>query len=318
MVDVLFFSCVRSPHLSELILLESSSPIDRAVQSHRLQLWWQFLQAVWQGPWWGYGWNQVSVAQAFISPMYSVQIFTEHTHNVFIDFLIWSGPLFGLLGVAFFSYEVFRIFIKLRGFLGCVCFSAVLVFMTHAGLEFPLEYAFFLLPFGFFLGGAARQCAVSFPSVKISGGASQLVAVVFSVILVLVWREYRLLEEDFRLMRFEMARIGQKVSSQPAPDVVLLTQLREVIRFGRYEARAGMSEEELEWMRQVAYRYPFAPSLLRYALALGVNGRPDSAVAQIKLIYDLHGEKDYKSALQVLEVGAENNSSLTEVMLLLQ
>ena len=120
-----------------------------------------------------------------------------------------------------------------------------------------------------------------------------------------LWGEYRVIEEDHRLMRFENARIGNLKAEQVAPDVLLLTQLREYIRFTRTELHEGMSSSELETMRKVAHRYSYTTSLFRYALALGINGQSAAAVEQLVILRALHGDKRYTESwgdLQGLQV----------------
>ena len=75
-------------------------------------------------------------------------------------------------------------------------------------------------------------------------------------------------------MRLVMAGIGvDKVTSVPAPEVILLDAPREFHRFWLTHATSGMSEQQLDWMRKVEQRYPVPPAQLRYAMAAGLNGR---------------------------------------------
>ena len=101
-------------------------------------------------------------------------------------------------------------------------------------------------------------------------------------------------------MRFENAQIGDLKAMQEAPDVVLLTQLREFIRFARTPATINMSREQIEWMRKVSHRYPYVSSIFRYSLALALNGQADAAREQLRILRALHGEKYYAEARQSL------------------
>jgi hypothetical protein len=57
-----------------------------------------------------------------------------------------------------------------------------------------------------------------------------------------------------------------------------------------------MSAEELEWMRQVAFRYAYPPVMFRYALALGLNGRYEEAETQLLRLRQLHPPVRYREA----------------------
>jgi hypothetical protein len=48
-----------------------------------------------------------------------------------------------------------------------------------------------------------------------------------------VWRDYPVVEEDFRLMRFENLSIGTLRAKQAAPDAPFLSSLTAFLRFAR-------------------------------------------------------------------------------------
>ncbi|MCY1549845.1 hypothetical protein D9M68_860470 [compost metagenome] len=111
-------------------------------------------------------------------------------------------------------------------------------------------------------------------------------------------------------MRFENARIGTLKAEQRAPGVVVLSQVREFIRFARTPATEYMNSEELEWMRKIAQRNPYPWSLFRYALALGLNGQFDAAREQLLILRNLHGDKHYADGIQALRVLEERYPQL--------
>ena len=45
-----------------------------------------------------------------------------------------------------------------------------------------------------------------------------------------------------------------------------------------------MATDEVEWMRQVSGRFAYPPALLRYALAAGLNGRPEESRRVLDLL----------------------------------
>lgn len=283
------------PYISESLYLPTVSLLERAQALHRLDLWRQLWFAVLAGDWWGYGWNQVSTAQIAVALQYAVPLLVEHSHNVLLDLLLWNGPLIGgviiVLGSLWLGGLAWR-----SGTLESVYALLVVGFVfLHAMLEFPLEYAFFLIPTCLLLGMV--EADQNIPAiVKIPHWAGVLGCVLGVVLMVWVWREYRVIEEDHRLMRFETARIGHLRAERIAPDVMLLDQLREFLRFARTEARPGMTMEELDWMKRVAHRYPYPPSIFRYTLALSLNGRAESAAIEMMRLRSLHGEELYQEA----------------------
>lgn len=271
-------------------------------------LWVQLLDAATRSPWLGYGWNQVSVAQLAVAAEYPRVAFVEHSHNLFIDLLIWNGIPLGLLLIFGVCYWGLTRAFRTRTPESWFALLAIGYLFIHSMLEFPLEYAYFLLPMGLLIGlvdadqGVKPTLTLTLPRPILWG----LVAA-GTCLAALIWHEYRLIEEDHRLLRFESARIGTLVAAQTAPDVRLLSQLREFQRFARTQAKPGMTTEQLEWTRKVAHRYPYPPALFRYTLALGMNGQTDAAKLELQRLRQLHGDELYKEAIGGIRSLAESS-----------
>ncbi len=285
------------PSIANTLLLPESDPLARAGSSGRLDMWWQLWNAVLQGPLWGYGWGQVSVAQVSVAVAYpALRLTTFYSHNILLDLLLWNGPILGGLIIGFIAVWLFRISWRARSSESLFALVAAGCVLVHAMLEYPLAYAFFLLPLGLFLGLVAAEGA--------SSRGFEMPRWLLCTVLVFalglfggVWKEYRIIEEYYRISRFEEARIG-KLTAGPVPDVILLSAPREYIRLVRMRVADEMSDSQIDWMRKVAYRHPGALSLFRYALALGVNGRPVDAYEQLKILRAQYGEKVYFYALE--------------------
>ena len=201
----------------------------------RLQIWQQLGTAVLNGPVWGYGWNQVSVAQITIANLVPSISQTEHSHNILLDLIVWNGPLLGGLLIIAIATWLLRLAWRLRSMESIFGMMAVGFLLIHAMLEFPLEYAYFLLPVGLIIGMVETD---QLPSRTLT-----LPRLIFALIIVAagfgyatIWQEYRLIDEDTRLLRFEMAHVGTLRAKQPAPDVKALTQTARIYPHGTHPA----------------------------------------------------------------------------------
>jgi hypothetical protein len=105
--------------------------------------------------------------------------------------------------------------------------------------------------------------------------------------------EYLLIESDFRVVRFEGARIGFTPASHTPPHVRLNTHLGEMLRAARIQPRPGMPAHEVEQLGSVARRFPYRTLSLHYALALGFDGQTAKAGAEMRQIRNLYGEVEY-------------------------
>ena len=254
----------------------------------RWPLWHLMFDAILRGPYLGYGWQQISSAQAVTALDHRpLQRHFESAHNLVLDLLLWMGPLLGALLIGFLvkllldASRASRSGDRGARWLWC----GVLGLLVHSMVEAPLTFAYFLLPFGVLLG------ALDPDLVEIrKGGPLRLVrlavgATAFAFACVVL--EYLAIEEATRIFRFEAARIGT-MEKVEAPKLRLLTQQDALLKFYRTEARAGMPPALLDQMRIVAVRFAYPPVMLRYALAAGLNGKPDEAAETLRRLCAMH------------------------------
>lgn len=296
---VYFLFVIGVPIVSVMLDVQIYDLMGRAMASGRLELWWQMIQAISVGPLWGYGWSQVSLAQVVATPLYSVQIMTEHSHNIVLDFFIWNGPVLGAFFVAVIAFGVVSVAMRARSVESGLVVFVLMALLIHGLFEFPLEYEFFLAPLAVLVGGTLAEQQSSSACKRLYVPRFLFIAALCggSILLCAFWREYQVIAKDYTLMRYETARIGELRATNSAPNVVLLSQLREFTRFARTRPFEGMTESELEWMRKVSHRYPYYLSLRRYALALALNGQFDQALRQLSIIRGLYGEAVYERVL---------------------
>lgn len=294
------------PYIAKFLDLSASSAAERSQALERWDLYTQFYHAILQGPLWGYGWGQVSVAQVLITPDYPVSLFTEYTHNILLDLMIWNGPILGFLIILFTTLWLMKLAWNVRTPEGVFSILAAGFILTHSMLEFPHAYAFFLIPLGLLLGIAQSEAPTK--AWNIPNWSIKLIGFFSIIIIIIIWKEYRVLEEDYRLMRFETARIGDLKADQPAPDVLLLTQLQALTRHARTPAKENMSFIELEELSILSKRFANVGSVYRYAFALILNQRYDEAYKQLSILNSLHGNKWLIEAISELRMLEKNNN----------
>lgn len=280
-----FAACVISlGRLNQLFLLTLSTDIGDIVRissEQRPAVWALFIDAALQRPWWGYGWNQVELAQLTASLDHpALHIVFSHSHHLFLDLMLWCGIPIGL----FVSFYLVRWFWQRLGAVHSAEDAVLLLFLlvvgNHAMLELPLHHAYFLLPTGLVMGALNVRLQVR-PMVT-AGRWSMVVVWLLSVaLLALLIRDYARVEASYQALRFEWARIKTETRGGP-PDVLLLTQWREFIRIARFDPTSGMSADDLEWMRQVTSTYPSTSGFHKLATALAMNRQPEEATLWLK------------------------------------
>lgn len=301
------------PAVAEMLMLEKSGLARSVEVGVRGLFWQQYINAAFSDHWLGYGWNQGGVAQVDVATKFAKSKFSDRSHNQILDLLVWNGPVIGVLIVVTIFYWAFRNFIACRTrehfyllwLIGCL--------LVHSLLEYPLEFAYFLLPLGFLLGAA--DCNANFKSRVFPRGKGPYTILVLVVILCIgiVFEDFHIAEEENRKMRFRAAGI---VGVEPMPDpsgIILLTQTEAFIRFAETYATENMSDTALEQMRKVATRNAYPPSLFRYALALGLNHRYQESQRMLAVLQKLHPEDIYAEAVNNWKIMANRYPQLANV-----
>ena len=278
-LGALFFALLVSwGPLNDLLLLpQGRTFVNQTEVGPRPLLWSSTLHAIWHQPWLGYGWNQGLVAQSRIVDAHPANGYLiQHSHNLILDLMLWNGVVLGLALVALLVWWFWKHLRANRSAAQTCLLVAVGGVFLHAMLEYPLSYFYFLVPAGLMMG-ALDSVVASRVELRCPRWALGTVAALSVLLMGTVVFEYAKIETNMRTLRFEVARIGTGTIDSKAPDLLLLTQVGEFLRFSRVEAHPGMTQDELAWMLKVVERYPFAAGQLTTAVAYALNGQPDAA-----------------------------------------
>ena len=242
----------------------------------RLAGWKMLLDASTLQPWLGFGWGQIAQATFSVVARYPAQngIFT-HAHNLVLDLILWNGYPLGLVLTAFLVWWLLRVLKKAETVSQYLVIGALIVLGIHSLLEFPLTYAYFLLPLGLLLG--TLNASLGFrPVFVLKSWVGMVLWALTAVALSLTIKDYFRVETSFYGLRFESRGIPSSIPKTP-PDVLVLTQWREVVAFSRNVPRSGVSETELARMRGVVTTLPTPITMNKLAANLALNNYPQEA-----------------------------------------
>jgi hypothetical protein len=303
---------------SGLIEIRSSAVYDK----ERLSMWYEAIIAIIDGPLWGYGWNQIGVAQVLVSSDVEAILHFHQSHNLFLDLLLYNGPILGgvmVVAIIGFAWQAFRHCKTIEGWIILAIIGAI---VSHAMVEYPLHYAYFLLPTAF-LVGLLDDSGVELDS-EVGSGIGNSVAkkggfhypswcnipIVLSAtaIMVLLWNDYRIVKDEIFRLDFEVKGVfSREIETERTDEIVLLTQQREFIHYGRAQAGAGMSDAQLQWMKNVSHRFASPYNLSKYAKACQLNGRYTEAGRVLKVIRRFYGERMYLYSKSVIYENADDD-----------
>ena len=297
-VTAFYLVCVFAwQSLNELLLVatDAKNTVDRLADGSVRTIYWRsMVDAIAAAPWWGYGWGQIQLAQQTVALAHAPTFNSfDSSHNLALDLMLWNGIPAGLtatlLITAWFVQQIRNIRQPLAW---CLLLGVGCVF-THALVEYPLSYAYFLLPVGFWMGALSATPGVWLGTWAVSSyavPARTAVAVIASGTFVFfAWAsvDYPSLEADWARMRFEEQGYG-KGGAQTDDGPMLLSQVSKLIGASRIEVKPGMSAKQLEQLKHVAQRYGYSSVLYRHALAQGLNNNRDGAVRTLQLLCSMH------------------------------
>ena len=270
-----------------------------AVDDERLAIWKQVIAGIAEAPWFGYGWRQTGTAQRAGVELVPGNLPTDYAHNIALDVLAWAGLPLGILLLLLGVWWVLRTIRDLKNSTEFLLFSATIPFLVHSMVEFPFAYAFFLFPISWIFGFLhARQMPRQFRAMSAENRFEKLLPIVgllsFAILCGLVTKEYLAAEEDFRIMRFEMRKVGARPVDYQAPRLMLLTQLDDLLKIGRLNPIRGMSQIEIERLRKANLSRHWGALDVKYMVALGINGQPAEATKQLREIRALYGPEFYR------------------------
>ncbi|NMM19473.1 MAG: hypothetical protein HHJ15_05905 [Rhodoferax sp.] len=278
------------PLITDALLLSAGRSIDDQMRlGMRMPYWRAMLDAIGREPLTGYGWQQVGAAQQRVALDHpAIGDYFEHAHNLVLDLLLWNGiPVGGFL-VVMLAWWFIAHMRACRDARVVWLLAAVGGVVTHSMLELPLEYAYFLIPVGLAMGAVDGISPAGGSSLRMPRWAVLSFTGLLTAVFAWTAVEYLEVEENYRTLRMESARIGVGGLVTPAPKLHLLTQLEAFLQFAHTEATPSMSATQVDWMRKVSERFGYPPVLFRYALAAGLNGQPEIAQQTLARLCRIH------------------------------
>lgn len=290
----------------------------QSMDNGRGVIWQQFVLAVLHGPLWGYGWNQVSVAQLDISNLFPLGIRTNSSHNILLDLLVWNGPILGSIIIICLAVWLCRLAYSARTLTSVYAFLAVGFALIHGMLEFPLTYAYFLLPVGLLIGMIYGEMSTApnyagnvyfdkylsqLPkfSWKLPQTAFASFLVACTLLMAWIGFEYNLIDREYRTFKpSTLTPSSAPISVASTHRIILLTQLRDYLHLQSINPTPNMTKEQLDWAREVAYRFPEVANLSRYATALALNNQPIQAGQELGKLRILYGNNVFANAAEGL------------------
>ena len=245
----------------------------------RFEIWITFLSGIRNRPFFGYGWDQGRVVQMDnLQTETRLPIFVQHAHNILLDLIVWNGIPLGVIIITLLSVWFCWQLKKSTTATQKILFLALTVLVLHSMLELPHLNVYFLAPAAMMMGILNNRA--KFPwKLEVSRWMIALVCLVLTAILMVSIQDYDRIEDNLRKYRIYLAKVGSPAGyAEPvAPTIYVLTATQSALLNLRIEPKNQMTQDELNKLRGMAYRYPMESTYLRYAQAAALNGRIEEA-----------------------------------------
>ncbi|WP_162249328.1 PglL family O-oligosaccharyltransferase [Rhizobacter sp. Root16D2] len=264
--------------------------VSTASTGNRITHWHEMAVAMLRRPWSGYGWMGVVSAQYDVAAAFpATHEILGYSHNLVLDLLVCTGIPLGLIIVGWLLVWLWGVATSATDSTALLALVALMAMLSHAQVEYPLAYTYFLLPAGVLCGllcadgpTASVRVVPAWLSPMLLCGAASLLFVV-SV-------DYLTVEQQMMRLRFEQARIGLHAPQSTLPPIRLLSQFDALLQFARTPERKDMTELQLGEMRQTVARFPSGANMVRLAAALALNNQSEEAVQVLRRVCKLEPE----------------------------
>ncbi|HEV7618444.1 MAG TPA: Wzy polymerase domain-containing protein [Burkholderiaceae bacterium] len=283
---------IALPFISLSLLSVSSASADQRIGTHtgseRLVLFQQALQISLSNPWFGAGWYEFGTQQLKIGSDFAPSIYSDHAHNIVLNFaaeLGWPVTIIVFGAIAYWFYAGFfrRTISKEAGF-AIFFFTAVSV---HSLVEYPLWYAYFLLPTAFLIG-MVHQERLGAKEIRLPRLYLIALFLLMTFGMVSVAQDYRRVVKGVWAGEMGVRGFAFSDFSTEKPAFTLFPHYYDYIRFSRIDIRPGMPPEEIAFGERVAQRFASFPILANMSLIYALNDRPDNALKTLLTIKSLH------------------------------
>ncbi|ERQ00146.1 hypothetical protein Q674_03255 [Acinetobacter sp. COS3] len=266
----------------------TASVIERASRGHeRIGMWEQILHAISLQPWGGYGWNQTSIAVVESIQFNTVSMWFNSAHNIFLDLLVWNGVPLGLLIITYMALWLFWLSKNAKDMTSIIVLLMVSAILIHALLEFPQRYAYFLLPLGFLLGLVQAQTP-NLKSIMLNKNVTRCIAVIALVVFLLIWRDYKLFQDNSRLV-FKGKQPTEEILG--SSKILILTQFQKRLDWIALNPKTKMSEHDLSLLGEMVKNKATPYNLKKYAQLLAYNQKAEEAERYLLVLQRLYKQK---------------------------
>ena len=258
---------------------------NRATQTGvRLVLWQQALAMSRSHPWLGVGWFQFGANQVMNATQFQATEYSDYAHNIVLNFAAETGWPYTLLLMGGCLYWIYHCCVRRWASPEVRYISFIFIAVAvHSMVEFPLWYAFFLLPFGLMVGALHTD---RLGSELVRPARAGLLLLVAATLAAMAWIQidYTRMSSGFDAIAKIQAGDKRYLPNIQKPKWTLFPQYYDYFHVVEVQPEPGMSSADLQFLEHISVRFGFGPILSRLAIACSNNNRPGEALQVLTII----------------------------------
>lgn len=259
--------------------------LERGISSNgRVEIWQHMIYAIAQSPWFGYGWYQTNIAQLEGVLLFENAGYLSSAHNIILDLILWNGiPLALVIIISCFGI-LLSIFNSLKNHSDFILFLCIVPIIGHSLLEFPLFYAFFLMPFAFILGIFSAHM----PSILVlKQEASKLIFLVLILIFAYSYQQIYITMNRLSAAAF-FSESNQKLDY---PDeIYLLNKFSVQEKWLLLDPFTKWDADNIQSYEKFIITQPTYYNLMKFSQLLAINDRKDEAKKYLNILNALYSK----------------------------
>lgn len=280
------------PTISAWMGFSSGSVIERiGGRSERTVLAQQAISMIRSHPWVGVGWFGFGPSQVEIGSEFTTTIYAEHSHNLILNIAAELGLPFALIFFSGFLIWFLRTcsakVMRARPEVGLF----VLFFIAtgvHSLVEFPLWYAFVLIPLAVLAGMVHSLRYRNSETQTVSARSLQTIAAASIVFCGFVVIDFNRVVNGFQEFRRAKSYAQMDISKISPPRFTLMPDYYDYFSLMRIVPSENMPDEQIRFVEVTSHRFGYVHILSKLAEIYVLNDRHDEAEKMMKTLHRLH------------------------------
>ena len=289
---------VVHPILLEIFHDSSTRSLSIGVQSPRVRIWKDLIEALLEKPLTGWGSGQIPVAYSQLDTYPLKTELATDAHNLFLNFGLWFGIPLGALMLFLMFYRFAAIFSlkmdnpSLAIFLG----SLALLFVSHGLTGRAVNYTYIYLPALFCVGlmsSSSKTFAVSMLDHKIAipPSAPRMALVIMLAFTALVWVHYQHMLTKDRYVKIQEAGLPDFDIPELAHKSMIFDNQYAFLDYAVESYESPLDAQTFEGLVYLVQRNPGAGAIIKL-LSIAEESNYCSHIPAIeRMLVRFHGEE---------------------------